>query len=119
MVFQDADGNLLMPVNEKDYHALFDEQDMFEGRQSWSNGTYFDEIYHARTAYEMVHHLYCYENTHPPLGKIFIALGVSIFGMNPFGWRFMGTLFGVLMVPIIYVFAKKMFKETGSVELQH
>lgn len=112
LVFQDADGNLLMPVNEKDYHALFDEQDMFEGRQSWSNGTYFDEVYHARTAYEMVHHLYCYENTHPPLGKIFIALGVSIFGMNPFGWRFMGTLFGVLMVPIIYIFAKKMFKET-------
>lgn len=112
LVFTDASGNLLMPVNESTYHALFDEQDMFEGRVSWRNGTYFDEIYHARSAYEMLHHLYCYENTHPPLGKIFISIGVMLFGMNPFGWRFMGTLFGVLMVPIIYLFAKKLFKET-------
>lgn len=35
-----------------------------------------------------------------------------MFGMNPFGWRFMGTLFGVLMLPIFYLFAKRLFKET-------
>ena len=101
-----------MPANSHDYAALFDEQDMFDGRKSNLNSTYFDEIYHARTAYEMIHHLYCYENTHPPLGKIFIACGVLIFGMNPFGWRFAGTLFGVLMLPVIYNFSKKFFKET-------
>lgn len=112
LVFTDADGNMLLPVNASDYPALFDEQDMFTGRANYKNGTYFDEIYHARTAYEMIHHMYCYENTHPPLGKIFIALGVLMFGMNPFGWRFMGTLFGVLMLPIFYIFAKKLFKET-------
>lgn len=112
LVFTDASGNMLLPANESTYHALFDEQDMFEGRVSWRNGSYFDEIYHARSAYEMIQHLYCYENTHPPLGKIFISIGVMLFGMNPFGWRFMGTLFGVLMVPIIYLFAKKLFKET-------
>ncbi len=116
-VFQDAQGNSLVPVNADDYATLFDEQDLFEGRQSWSNGTYFDEIYHARTAYEMIHHLYCYENTHPPLGKILIAIGVLIFGMVPFGWRFMGTLFGVLMLPIFYVFAKKLFRETWIASL--
>ena len=59
----------------------------------------------------MIHKLYCYENTHPPLGKIFIACGVLMFGMNPFGWRFMGTLFGVFMVPIIYLFAKRFFNK--------
>lgn len=112
LVLTDAEGNLLQPVNANGYQALFDEQDMFEGRASAMNGTYFDEIYHARTAYEMVHNLYCYENTHPPLGKVFIACGVLMFGMNPFGWRFMGTLFGVLMLPVIYLFAKKFFKET-------
>lgn len=90
---------------------MFDEQDEFEGRASAMNGTYFDEIYHGRTAYEMIHKLYCYENTHPPLGKIFIACGVLMFGMNPFGWRFMGTLFGVFMVPIIYLFAKRFFNK--------
>lgn len=112
LVFTDPEGNLLMPANASDYPTLFDEQDMFDGRKSNMNGTYFDEIYHARTAYEMIHHLYCYENTHPPLGKLLIAAGVLIFGMNPFGWRFMGTLFGVLMIPVIYNFSKKFFKET-------
>lgn len=112
LVFTDGEGNVVTPVNVGDYATLFDEQDLYEGRATHLNGTYFDEIYHARTAYEMIHKLYCYENTHPPLGKIFIALGVLIFGMCPFGWRFMGTLFGVLMLPIIYNFAKKFFKET-------
>lgn len=102
----------LLPVNADEYEALFDEQDLFEGRASAMNGTYFDEIYHARTAYEMIHGLYCYENTHPPLGKIFIACGILIFGMNPFGWRFAGTLFGVLMLPIIYLFARRFFDKT-------
>lgn len=111
-VFLDDNDNMLLPINSDEYPLFFDEQDMFDGRKSNMNSTYFDEIYHARTAYEMIHHLYCYENTHPPLGKIFIACGVLMFGMNPFGWRFMGTLFGVLMIPIIYNFSKKFFKET-------
>ena len=112
LVFTDADGNLLEPVNAKEYKNLFDEQKLFTGRSTNLNGTYFDEIYHARTAYEMIHHLYCYENTHPPLGKAIMAVGILIFGMCPFGWRFMGTLFGVLMIPIIYNFAKKFWGET-------
>lgn len=102
----------LTPVNADEFPALFDEQDLFEGRSSCMNGTYFDEIYHARTAYEMIHKMYCYENTHPPLGKAFIACGILIFGMNPFGWRFAGTLFGVLMLPAIYLFAKRFFDKT-------
>lgn len=112
LAFTDATGNLLEPVNAGDYATLFDEQDLFTGEATKMNGTYFDEIYHGRTAYEMIHKLYCYENTHPPLGKELMAVGVMIFGMCPFGWRFMGTLFGVIMLPFMYLFAKKMFKET-------
>jgi len=48
-----------------------------------------------------------YETTHPPLGKIFIALGILVFGMVPFGWRIVGTLFGVAMVPVMYMFGKR------------
>ena len=66
------------------------------------NSTYFDEIYHARTAYEHILGLEPYENTHPTLGKLIISAGIRLFGMNPFGWRFTGTLFGVLMLPILY-----------------
>lgn len=110
----DADGNILMPINLDNVMVanLFDEQDLYPGRSTFRDSTYFDEIYHARTAYEYIHGLYSYENTHPPLGKIFIALGMLIFGVNPFGWRIMGTLFGIAMVPIIYIFAKKLLKET-------
>ncbi|MBE0600423.1 MAG: phospholipid carrier-dependent glycosyltransferase, partial [Firmicutes bacterium] len=33
-----------------------------------------------------------------------ISMGIAIFGMTPFGLRFMGALFGALMLPAIYLF---------------
>ncbi len=52
---------------------LIDEQDTLEGEPGWFTGTYFDEIYHARTAYEHLHGIAPYETTHPPLGKLIMA----------------------------------------------
>ena len=46
---------------------------------------------------------------HPPLGKDLIALGVLVFGMTPFGWRITGTLVGALMLPVMYMFGKRLF----------
>ncbi len=93
--------------------AGFDELFAVDGdvleTPSWRNSSYFDEIYHPRTALEHIEGVNPYENTHPPLGKIILGLGIRLFGMTPFGWRFMGTLFGVLMVPIFYVLAKYLF----------
>lgn len=103
----------IVPVNlSNKAFWLFDEQSLIPERSSFRNGTYFDEIYHARTAYEFIHELEIYEWTHPPLGKLFIALGIKIFGMNPFGWRIAGTVFGIMMVPIIYIFAKRFLKHS-------
>lgn len=82
-------------------------------KSTWHNSTYFDEIYHARTAKEHIDGIYPYEVTHPPMGKLILGLGIRIFGMTPFGWRFMGTLLGVLMLPILYVFLKNMFGKTA------
>lgn len=79
---------------------------------SWRNSAYFDEIYHPRTALEHIQTVSPYEITHPPLGKLIIGLGIRMFGMTAFGWRFMGTLFGVLMVPLLYIFIKNMFGKT-------
>jgi hypothetical protein len=76
------------------------------------NGSHFDEIYHARTAYEHIQGYYPYEITHPPLGKLLLGLGVRAFGMTPFGWRFVGTLLGVLMVPLFYLLSKRLFSHT-------
>ena len=89
---------------------LIDEQDMLEGEPGWFNGTYFDEIYHARTAYEHLHGLVPYETTHPPLGKLMMSVGIALFGMTPFGWRFSGTFIGVLMLPALYLLAKQLTK---------
>ncbi len=92
---------------------LYDEQGSVPAQLSYRNSSYFDEIYHARTAYEYLHLMWPYENTHPPLGKLIIALGMAIFGVNPFGWRIMGTLFGIAMLPLTYLFTKKMFGRTS------
>lgn len=92
---------------------LFDEQALAEYEHSFMKGSYFDEIYHARTAYEHLEGIVAYENTHPPLGKIIIALGIKLFGLNPFGWRIAGAFLGVLMVPIIYITARRLFGRTA------
>ena len=92
---------------------LFDEQSKVPDVSTYMNSAYFDEIYHARTAYENIRGITPYENTHPPLGKIIISLGIRMFGLNPFGWRFMGVLFGVLMLPPLYVFIKNLFGSTA------
>lgn len=112
LVFLDDAGNILTPVNAGDYPALFDEQHLYPEEISFRNGMYFDEIYHARTAYEFLNGMTAYENTHPPLGKLFIAAGISVFGMNPFGWRIAGTLFGIAMIPFVYLFARRVTDNT-------
>ncbi len=114
LVFTDYDGNILQPVNAEAYSALFDESDLLPARSSFRSSMYFDEIYHARTAYEFLHGFPAYENTHPPLGKLLIALGILLFGMNPFGWRIVGTLFGIAMVPASYLFARRLTKSTAA-----
>lgn len=98
-------GNPDMLKVESPASNLIDEADTCVGEPGWYNGTYFDEIYHARTAYEHLHGQPPYETTHPPLGKLLMAAGIAIFGMTPFGWRFAGALTGVLMLPALYVLA--------------
>lgn len=112
----DENGNLILPTeiisdNETACY-ISDEHEKVKYEYTWYDGTYFDEIYHPRTAYEYINGLWPYENTHPPLGKLIIALGMMIFGVTPFGWRFFGTLAGVLMVPLIYIFGKQLLKDT-------
>ena len=112
LVFLDREGRPITPVFSSFYGNLFDETELYPQASTCQNSMYFDEIYHARTAYEFLHGLTSYENTHPPLGKILIALGVVLFGMNPFGWRIAGTFFGILMVPVVYLFARRLSKGT-------
>ncbi|MBE5818813.1 MAG: phospholipid carrier-dependent glycosyltransferase [Clostridiales bacterium] len=92
--------------------ALFDEPYAIPYSHDYMNSTYFDEIYHGRTGYEHLNGIRPYEWTHPPLGKLFIALGMAIFGTSMFGMRAMGTIFGILLVPLMYLFGKKLTKDS-------
>jgi len=92
---------------------LFDEQELVPERPTYMNGMYFDEIYHGRTALEFLRGERAYETTHPPLGKALIAASVYVFGMTPFGWRFTGAVFGVIMLLVMYIFLKNLFGKTS------
>lgn len=91
--------------------ALCDEADTVPASSTYCNSSYFDEIYHARTAYEHLRGVYPYEVSHPPLGKVILALGIALFGMTPFGWRCMGALFGVAMLPLMWDLLRRMFRD--------
>ena len=112
IAFFDAEGNAIPFTTSENCSALGDEPEEVPLVPSYMNGMYFDELYHARTAFEHLHGIRPYENSHPPLGKVIISIGIAVFGMNAFGWRIMGVLFGIGMVPIMYMFARRLFKRS-------
>ena len=136
LLFRDEEGNVMPAVVSgrageetaselySDPSLMLDEQDTLEGlpalfggeeakaQPSWWNSTYFDEIYHARTAYEFLRGTAPYETSHPPLGKVLMSAFVAVFGMTPFGWRFAGALAGILMLPGMYLLGKQLTKKT-------
>lgn len=83
---------------------------------------YFDEVYHAFTARQILNgnqkawewwnespQGFAYEWTHPPFAKLAMVVGMGIFGENSFGWRFPAAVFGTISVFLIYAIGKKMF----------
>ena len=106
----DKNNNPIIPANKNNYKKLFDEQYMRPKINTYLFGTMFDEVYYTRTVYEFMHGLKAYEITHPPLGKSIMTIGIKCFGLNPFGWRFMSAIFGIIMVPLMYIFSKRLFK---------
>lgn len=81
----------------------------------------FDEVYHAYTAQlylknspksyslEQTNTKEAVEWTHPPLAKLFIALGMIGFGDNSFGWRLSSTIFGTLAALMAALLAWQLF----------
>ncbi len=115
----DQNDKLIMPNNAGEYPLLFDEQALYPDSMTptFYEGMQFDEVYHGRTAYEFIHQLPIYENTHPPLGKTIIGLGIRLFGMNPIGWRIVCVIFGALIIPVIYLLVYRMTEETSYAAL--
>ena len=95
----------------------------------------FDELYYARGAYGLLENgyesVFSGENqdfangdlsgftdraehvVHPPLGKWIIAAGITMFGVTPFGWRFMSAVVGTLMVPIVALIGRHLLRSTA------
>lgn len=91
---------------------LIDEQSALVKDPSYMNETYFDEIYHTRNAQEIKNGQYLYAFVHPLFGTTLISIGMSVFGVSPFGWRIMGALAGILMMPVLYMMIKTLFDKT-------
>lgn len=109
----DKYGDRILAKAVDDNSALVvDEPETLPVTISYMNSSYFDEVYFARSAYEYVNGIDTMEWTHPPLGKLIMMIPIAMFGMSTFSYRLMGTLAGLLMIPVIYVFAKKIFKKT-------
>ncbi|MDX1813762.1 MAG: glycosyltransferase family 39 protein [Candidatus Bathyarchaeia archaeon] len=89
--------------------TLIDEQSLVQYPSTYMTQTYFDEIYYVRSAEQYLNLQVPYEWTHPPLGKLIIASGISFFGFSPFGWRILGVVAATLMIPLIYILGKKLF----------
>lgn len=119
VAFYTNDEKIITPTKitssivNKDIKAktLVDEVAAVPKKISYLNSSYFDEIYFARTAYEYAQGLEAYEWVHPPLGKLIQAIPIKVTNnMSPFTYRFMGNIAGILMILVMYIFAKKMFK---------
>ncbi len=53
-------------------------------------------------------------NDHPPLGKWILALGISLFGNNAWGWRCMPLLFGVFNILLSAAIALRLTRKTEA-----
>ena len=89
---------------------LTDEQELLDADSSSLTFAYFDEYLYALTANAYIHGGTGLENTHPVLGKVVESLGIRIFGMNSIGWRIMGTLSGILMLPVFFFLARRVLR---------
>lgn len=94
----------------------------------------FDETYYAKDAWSLLQRGYetdwpddadtrvlageiPFQDTaayvvHPPAGKWVIALGEWLFGLTPFGWRFMVALLGTLSVLVLCRVGRRLFRST-------
>ena len=108
----DEAGNTISVSGIGDGDLVTDEPSTVPKESNYMNSTYFDEIYHGRTAYEFAHGMEIYEWTHPPLGKLIMSIPVKLLGMSTFSYRLMGNIAGILMLFVIYVFGKRIFGST-------
>ena len=79
-------------------------------------GFIFDELYYVNGAQDYLKYGVEVDGlkpefiVHPPVGKWAIALGIKLFGDQEFGWRIASAFFGSLLILIVGLIAKELFK---------
>lgn len=74
----------------------------------------FDEEYYVKDARYILQGQGTDRIEHPPLGKLFIALGMLLFGDNPFGWRFFSVIFGSAGIVLFYLICRRLSMSRDS-----
>lgn len=111
-LYNENDEIIKIVSDEDKGKLLADEQAAVPETIGYMNSTYFDEIYFARSGYEYINGMKAYEWVHPPLGKLIQMIPIAILGMNPFAYRLMGNIAGILMIVVMYIFGKNLFKDS-------
>jgi len=70
----------------------------------------FDEVYFAVYANNYLEGISFFDS-HPPLGKYLIALGIKFFGFTPFGYRCVDALFGIGVIILVYRLGTLLFND--------
>jgi 4-amino-4-deoxy-L-arabinose transferase-like glycosyltransferase len=82
----------------------------FPSDTSNGGGLVFDEAYYVPASLAILHGI-ASNLEHPFFGKIWGALGISIFGDNFFGWRILYALIGTISVGLMYGLARQFFSK--------
>jgi dolichyl-phosphate-mannose--protein O-mannosyl transferase len=83
----------------------------------------FDEVYYAQDACVFVQpRSVCgiaspLSEEHPLLAKWLIAAGIKVFGYQPFGWRVMPAVAGVVGIALTYMLARRLLRSTLAATL--
>ena len=98
-------GHLLLIIFALHLFALSFPSDTTNG-----GGMVFDEAYYVPASLDLLHGV-ANNLEHPFFGKIWGALGISIFGDNFFGWRIFYAVIGTLAVWMMYELARQFFSK--------
>jgi dolichyl-phosphate-mannose--protein O-mannosyl transferase len=98
-------GHLLLIIFALHLFALSFPSDTSNG-----NGMVFDEAYYVTASLDLLHGV-ANNLEHPFFGKVWGALGISVFGNNFFGWRILYAVIGTLSVWMMYELARQFFSK--------
>ena len=98
-------GHLLLIIFALHLFALSFPSDTSNG-----GGMVFDEKYYVVASLNLLHGV-ANNLEHPFFGKVWGALGISVFGDNFFGWRILYAAIGTLAVWMMYELARHFFSK--------